>query len=110
MGCNQSKEEDKDLSATERVMGGRLGIDKSERIARSKSEKQKITAKRKAALAAAADGSDEKIPPKLTDAGHLMAEEVAKRISGSIQSKEIVVGDVRSGKHEDLIRIRYAAL
>ncbi len=110
MGCNQSKEEDKDLSVTERVMGGRLGIDKSERIARSKSEKQKITAKRKAALAAAADGNNEKIPPKLTDAGHLMAEEVAKRISGSIQSKEIVVGDVRSGKHEDLIHIRYAAL
>ena len=111
MGCKQSKEV-QDLSVTERVMGGRLGIDKSERIHSSKSEKQKIAAKRKAQLAqaTAADDTDEKSPPKLTDAGHLVAEEVAKRISGSIQTKETVVGDVRSGKQENLIHIRYAAL
>eukprot|EP00984_Skeletonema_dohrnii_P006663 scaffold2370_cov102-Skeletonema_dohrnii-CCMP3373.AAC.1 len=79
MGCTQSTQQhEEDLSVTERVMGGRRGIDKSERI-HSKSEKEKIAAKRSKALAQAAGaGNNDKTPPKLNDAGHLVAEEVVK--------------------------------
>lgn len=90
-------------------MGGRRGIDKSERM-HSKSEKAKIAAKRAEVLAQAAENNPEKALPKLNSTGHLVAEEVVKRISGSVQSKETVVGDVKSGKGEDLIHVRYAAL
>jgi len=111
MGCTQSTQQhEEDLSVTERVMGGRRGIDKSERI-HSKSEKEKIAAKRSKALAQAAGaGNNDKTPPKLNDAGHLVAEEVVKRVMGSVQSKETILGDVKSGNGEDLIRVRYAAL
>jgi len=109
MGCIQStpQQQEDDLSVTKRVMGGRRGIDKSERI-HSKSERDKIAAKRSKALAQAADNA--KTPPKLDDAGHLVAEEVVKRISGSVQTKEAILGDVKSGNCEDLIHVRYAAL
>mmetsp|Transcript_18550 Transcript_18550/g.29120 ORF Transcript_18550/g.29120 Transcript_18550/m.29120 type:complete len:502 (-) Transcript_18550:7-1512(-) len=108
MGCTQSTQHEEDLSVTER-MGGRRGIDKSERI-HSRSEKERLAAKRSKVLAQTAGNNTEKSPPKLNAAGHLVAEEVAKRITGSIQSKETVVGDVKSGKGEDLIHVRYAAL
>jgi len=90
-------------------MGGRRGIDKSERI-HSRSERAKLAAKRAQVLAQAAENPTEKTPPKLNAAGHLVAEEVARRISGFVQSKETVVGDVKSGNGEDLIHVRYAAL
>ena len=110
MGCTQSTQVHKDdLSVTERVMGGRRGIDKSERI-HSRSEKEKVAAKRSAALAQAAENNADKTPPKLTDTGHLVAEEVVKRIKGSVESKETILGDVKSDNGEDLIHVRYAAL
>lgn len=72
------------------------------------SEKEKVAAKRSKALAQAAD--KEKSPPKLNAAGHLVAEEVVKRRMGSVETKEIILGDAKSGNDEDLIHVRYAAL
>jgi len=110
MGCTSSKLDGAGLSETERVMGGRRGIDKSERI-HSKSERAKIAAER-AKFVKTSDSQDPagKVPPKLNAEGQLMAEEVAKRISGSIEAKDIVLGDLKSGKDEGIVHVQYAAL
>ena len=110
MGCIQSKDED-DISVTERVMGGRQGIGSSERIY-GRGEGKKLAAAKRArelALAQAAE-NEERSAPKLNYYGQLMKEEVVKRIKGSIQSKDAVLGDIRSGRSEDLIYVSYAAL
>jgi len=105
MGCTSSSPANaEDLNATERVMNGRKGIDKTERI-HTASERAKL-AKR----AQAAKDDVEHPPPKLNENGHLMAEEVVKRISGSVEAKEIVLGDIRSGKADDLIHVQYAVM
>jgi hypothetical protein len=70
------------ITETERMMQGRVGIDKSERI-RSRSVNYR---------AAPQDQPGE--PPKLNECGQLTAEEVAKRRSGSGKSSEVVLGDV----------------
>jgi len=95
-------------------MNGRRGIDKSERIHTS-SEKVKLTLQR-AKIIKSADNSTSNNPvplpppPKLNGAGHLIAEEVAKRISGSVETKNVTIGDLKSGLDEGLIHVQYAAL
>lgn len=111
MGCTPSKGGG-DLSTTERVMGGRVAIDKSERI-NSKSERARLAKERAKVLKAhnASSSSPPPLPPKLDAGGHLTAEEVARRVSGSVESQEALVGDLRSGSAaEGVIRVRYAAL
>ena len=118
MGCTTSSpvKGGGKLSESERVMGGRKGIDKSERI-HTASERAKIAAKRSMVLAGASAQSPNKDeeqqllnPPKLTESGRLVAEEVAKRRSGSVETKEVVLGDIKSGTDEGLIYVRYAAM
>lgn len=105
MGCTSSSPANaEDLNATERVMNGRKGIDKTERI-HTASERAKL-AKR----VQAPKDDVELPPPKLNENGQLMAEEVVKRISGSVEAKEIVLGDIRSGKADDLIHVQYAVM
>eukprot|EP00585_Thalassiosira_rotula_P012369 CAMPEP_0196132390 /NCGR_PEP_ID=MMETSP0910-20130528/2036_1 /TAXON_ID=49265 /ORGANISM="Thalassiosira rotula, Strain GSO102" /LENGTH=524 /DNA_ID=CAMNT_0041391997 /DNA_START=104 /DNA_END=1678 /DNA_ORIENTATION=- len=107
MGCTSSKLENN----TERVMNGRIAIDKSERI-HTQSERAKLAQQRAVASANAANkkSSTPQAPPKLDSEGHLIAEEVAKRISGSVESKEIILGDLKSGNDEGIIHVQYAAL
>ncbi len=105
MGCTSSSPANaEDLDATERVMKGRKGIDKTERI-HTASERAKL-AKR----AQAPKSETELPPPKLNENGQLMAEEVAKRISGSAEAKEIILGDIRSGNADGLIYVQYAVM
>ncbi|KAL7468593.1 hypothetical protein ACHAXS_008823 [Conticribra weissflogii] len=105
MGCTSSSPANaEDLDATERVMKGRKGIDKTERI-HTASERAKL-AKR----AQAPKSEPELPPPKLNENGQLMAEEVAKRISGSAEAKGIILGDIRSGNADGLIYVQYAVM
>ena len=114
MGCTTSKTttnssgEDA-MSSTERIMNGRRGIDKSERI-HTPSERAKLAAKRAKVLKNAAQDPPQLQPPKLNASGQLVAEEVVKRISGSVESKDIILGDFKSGKDDGLIHVQYAAL
>ena len=71
------------ITETERVMQGRVGIDKSERIRRP------VTGAIKPPQAG------RQPPPKLNEKGQLTAEEVAKRRSGGAGASEIVLGDLR---------------
>jgi len=89
-------------------MNGRRGIDKSERI-HTPSERAKLAAKRAKVLKEAQDPSQLQ-PPKLNSSGQLVTEEVVKRISGSVESKDIILGDFKSGKDDGLIHVQYAAL
>ena len=116
MGCSGSKHASDgdtaavDLRETERVMNGRKGIGASERI-RTASEKVKVQARRAALLNASKDDNDIKpiLPlPDLKVDGTLTAKEVTKRISGSVESKECVLGDLRC--EGGIIRASYAAL
>lgn len=90
-------------------MGGRRGIDKSERI-HSASERVKVNARRKETLSEANSKPQDLPMPKLNASGFLMAEEVAKRISGSVETKDIVLGDTKSGTEEGLVYVSYAAM
>lgn len=110
MGCTSSKPGD--LGETERIMNGRRGIDKSERIHTS-SEKAKLAIQRATSIKSANANTNDPPPlPKLNEAGHLIAEEVAKRISGSIETKDITLGDLKKGEDEagGPTHIQYAAL
>jgi len=49
-------------------------------------------------------------PPKLNSEGQLMAEEVVKRISGSVETKDVVLGELKSGSDDGLIHVPYAVL
>lgn len=112
MGCTQSTTAgDGGLLATEHVMkNGRRGIDKSERI-HSASERAKLVLGRASAIKSA-NSQDPILPPspKLNEAGQLVAEEVVKRISGSVETKDVVLGELKSGKDEGLVHVQYAAL
>ncbi|KAL9189940.1 hypothetical protein ACHAXT_009615 [Thalassiosira profunda] len=112
MGCSSSKAAE--LGETERIMNGRRGIDKSERI-HSKSERARLAIARakiaaKADAAAAQDRNKDRPPPKLNAAGQLMAEEVAKRTSGSVEAKDVILGELKSGDDEGIVHVRYAAM
>ena len=112
MGCTTSTSANSsggDLTSTERIMNGRRGIDKSERI-HTPSERAKLAAKRAKVLKEAQDPPQSKQPPKLNSSGQLVAEEVVKRISGSVESKDIILGDFKSGTDDGLIHVQYAAL
>ena len=70
------------VSATERVMNGRIAIDKTERI------KGPLPQDRP-------EDEDAHLPlPKLNDKGQLTEEEVQARRSGSGMAREIVLGDL----------------
>ena len=109
MGCTQSTDAGGGMTETERIMGSRRGIDKSERIPLSAEDR----AKRKALIEEAnkkRQQNGEKAAPKLNGSGQLMAEEVAKRISGTVESKDCVVGDLKCGDDDAVTHISYAAL
>jgi len=109
MGCTSSNlAGGGGLGETERVMKGRRGIDKSERI-HSKSERAKLAAERAGVLKSSQDPNLPP-PPKLNSEGQLVAEEVAKRISGSVETKDVVLGELKSGSDDGLIHVRYAVL
>ena len=80
------------LTETERMMQGRIGIDKSERIRRPASQSEK---------------GPPQAAPKLNASGQLASEEVAIRRSGTV-ANEVVVGDLRS--EETSIYLSYAVL
>ena len=117
MGCTSSKSDSVRLTNTERVMNGRRGIDKTERIHTS-TERARLAIERAKTLssggdkstAAAQDATTTPEPPKLNSEGQLMAEEVVKRISGSVETKDVVLGDLKSGSDDGLIHVQYAAL
>lgn len=118
MGCASSKSAaaaGDDLNSTERVMQGRRGIDKSERI-HNPSERARLALQRARAVASATSGDggapqSPLPPPKLNEAGHLVAEEVVKRISGSVETKDVILGDLRSeNPDEGIIHLSYAAM
>ena len=116
MGCTSSKSGER-LTNTERLMNGRKGIDKTERIHTS-TERARLAIERAKTLssggdkstAAAQDATTTPEPPKLNSEGQLMAEEVVKRISGSVETKDVVLGDLKSGSDDGLIHVQYAAL
>ena len=116
MGCTSSKANDGisggDLGATERLMKGRRGIDKSERI-HTPSERAKLASQRSKVLSqrnSKAQDPATPLPPKLNSEGKLIAEEVAKRISGSVETKDVILGDIKSGRDDGLVHVQYAAL
>ncbi|KAL7516928.1 hypothetical protein ACHAWX_001898 [Stephanocyclus meneghinianus] len=80
-------------------MRGRVGIDKTERI---HSESGNLYDKQKRGK------GDRLPPPQLDEKGQLTAEEVAKRRSGSVETKDVVLGDVRS--EDGVIYARYAVM
>ena len=116
MGCTSSKSGER-LTNTERLMNGRKGIDKTERIHTS-TERARLAIERAKTLssggdkstAAAQDATTTPEPPKLNSEGQLMAEEVVKRISGSVETKDVVLGELKSGSDDGLIHVQYAAL
>ena len=116
MGCTSCKSGER-LTNTERLMNGRKGIDKTERIHTS-TERARLAIERAKTLssggdkstAAAQDATTTPEPPKLNSEGQLMAEEVVKRISGSVETKDVVLGDLKSGSDDGLIHVQYAAL
>jgi hypothetical protein len=85
------------ITETERVMQGRIAIDKSERIRRPTS-------------GPSVNPPQALPPPKLNEKGQLAEEEVASRRSGSGVASEIVLGDIRSGDEEGCIYASYAVL
>ena len=115
MGCTSSKAttatsaQHDSLGATERVMKGRRGIDKSERI-HTPSERARLALSRAKSMAITSSSSPTNDsataaqdplppPPKLNSEGQLIAEEVVKRISGSVESKDCILGvDSRSAE------------
>lgn len=116
MGCTTSKStigSGGGLTSTERIMNGRRGIDKSERI-HTASERARLAIQRAKVLQSATsqDPIVEPLqpPPKFNSAGQLVAEEVVKRISGSVESKDIILGDFKSDTDDGLIYVQYAAL
>ncbi|KAL7552012.1 hypothetical protein ACHAWF_015229, partial [Thalassiosira exigua] len=125
MGCASSKSSSSGggrggLTETERVMGGRRGIDKSERHMSSAKSASERTKAREVADSVKRSGKKPRDallpPPKVNANGQLVAEEVAKRISGSVEGREVVLGDDADGGDDDCattsptIRISYAAL
>lgn len=92
-------------------MNGRRGIDKSERI-HSSTERKKLAAQRAKIVKETQSPADPQSlpPPKLNAAGQLIAEEVAKRISGSVETKDVILGDLKSGNDDGIIHVQYAAL
>jgi hypothetical protein len=86
-------------TATERLMRGRVGIDKTERI---HIEGGKFYDQQKN------DKGKSLPPPQLNEKGQLTAEEVAKRRSGSVETKDAVLGDIRS--EDGMIYARYAVM
>jgi hypothetical protein len=79
------------ITETERIMQGRVGIDKSERIRNGRN----ASAASAQSMVSSKSGKNELAPPKLNEKGQLTAEEVAKRISGSVETKEVLLGDLR---------------
>ena len=116
MGCTSSKSTGGGISDTEHIMNGRRGIDKSERIHTS-TERARLAIERAKALSsggdkstAAAQDATKSEPPQLNSEGQLMAEEVVKRISGSVETKDVVLGELKSGSDDGLIHVQYAVL
>ncbi|KAL3789207.1 hypothetical protein HJC23_002792 [Cyclotella cryptica] len=105
MGCTSSAplsgSTDRTMTGTEteRLMKGRVGIDKTERI-HNQSGKYYSGQKN--------DKSKSLPPPQLNEKGQLTAEEVAKRRSGSVETKDVVLGDVRS--EDGVIYATYAVM
>ena len=50
------------------------------------------------------------VAPKLDSQLHLVAEEVTKRISGTVESEDAIVGELKSGDADGIVHVRYAAL
>ena len=123
MGNKSSKSSTKggDIGHTERIMNGRRGIDKSERIHTS-SERAKLALKctAKSMIKSTSTKSLDSIvesksspilpPLKLTTTCPLIAEEVVKRISVSVETKDVILGELKSGSDDGLIHVQYAAL
>ena len=101
MGCTLSKSAGGGLDATERVMKGRPGIDKTERI-HFAPERARLSLERAKAVAGRSSESEARTPlPRLDADGRLVAEEVARRISGSVETEDAVLGDVRESRDGD---------
>lgn len=95
-GSTGSQTASLNASATERVMNGRIAIDKTERI------KGPLPQDR-------SDAQDANLPlPKLNEKGQLTEEEVEARRSGGGPAWEIVLGDLN--EEEETIYGSYAVL
>jgi len=110
MGCTQSVDQDD----TERVMHGRKGIGASERI-RTHSERVNVIANRVLSANQANQEQKDSTAPTLNDKGELTQKEVAKRISGSFESRDCTLGKVGYGSSDDvapgdIINVSYAVL